>query len=79
MTWRQIEKVIRGKFEVAVEADCTHNKYWIRKTEPSGPIYYPISSLQFERLLENGYIDPDYRVEHGNGLYGADQMIYEGR
>ena len=80
MTWRQVEKLIRDRFDVAVETECetAHNKYWIKKWELSGPVYYPLTSHQFERLLDEGYIDPDYHMEYNHGLYG-DQMIYRGR
>lgn len=70
MTWRDIERVIKDSFEVIVEPRWKKNKYWIRRKLA----YFEISSLQFDRLLEGGYIDPDYRVENG----GA-QLIYRGR
>lgn len=76
MTWRDIEKLMReDHFDVCVEPRRSGNKYWLRQR---GNVHYPISSPQFDRLLEGGYIDPDYRVEH-NGLYGAEEMVYRGR
>lgn len=74
MTWRDIDKIIRERFDVVVEIRRCGNRYWLRQ----GQAYLPITSLQFDRLLEGGYIDPDYRVEH-NAQYGADQFIYRGR
>lgn len=73
MTWRNIQRLIKESFVVSVEPRRSGNRYWLRQ----GAAYYPISSLQFDRLLELGYIDPDYRIERENGL--AEQMIYEGR
>ena len=75
MTWREIQSLIHGPYEVAVAIDEHKNKYWLRIYG----VHYPISSLQFERLLEQGYIDPEYRMERGTGLWGEDQMIYRGR
>lgn len=75
MIWRQIKELIQDEFEVAVNTSWIKNKYWIRKKA----VYYPITSHQFERLLTEGYIDPDYRMEHSAGIYGTDQMIYRGR
>ena len=72
MTWRDIERVIRDRFNVIVEPRWHRNKYWIRRE----PAYFEISSLQFDRLLEGGYIDPDYRVEH---IGEAERFIYPGR
>ena len=74
MTWRDIEKLIRQSFVVSVEPRRSGNKYWIRQNQA----YYPITSLQFDRLLEYGYIDPDYRVEH-NRQYETELLIYRGR
>ena len=71
MTWRDIERVIKDEFEVIVEQRWNRNKYWIKRE----PAYFEISSLQFDRLLEGGYIDPDYRVGHNCG----EQLIYRGR
>ena len=75
MTWRDIEKLIREDFDVCVEPHQRKNRYWIRQR---GNVHYSISSLQFEKLLEGGYIDPDYKVDR-SGLYGAEQMVYTGR
>lgn len=76
MRWSEISELMKGGFEVTVDfEECKRNKYFIRK----GQLHFPISSNQFDRLLEEGYIDSDYRVERGTGLWGADQMIYQGR
>ena len=75
MSWRDIERLIHSRFEVAVALDEHKNKYWLR----IAGVHYPISPIQFDRLLEEGYIDPEYRMEHGTGQFGEDQMIYRGR
>lgn len=73
MTWRDIERIIRKEtFDVIVEPRWHRNKYWIRRE----PAYFEISSLQFDKLLEGGYIDPDYRVERINE---TERFIYPGR
>ena len=74
MLWRNIERLIKEHFVIIVEPRRSGNKYWIRQ----GHAYFEISSLQFDKLLEGGYIDPDYKVDR-SGPYGAEQMIYGGR
>lgn len=74
MTRRDIEKLIRDSFDVIVEPRRSGNRYWIKQNQA----YYPITSAQFDNLLEGGYVDPDYRVEH-DLKYGSQQMIYTGR
>lgn len=75
MTWRDIEKIMRDdSYDVAVEIRRSGNRYWLRQQR----VYFPITSVQFDRLLEGGYIDPDYRVEHLAAV-GADQYVYQGR
>lgn len=71
MTRREIEKLIRDSFDVIVEPRRSGNRYWIKQNQA----YYPITSVQFDNLLEGGYVDPDYRVEHN----GGEQLIYRGR
>lgn len=71
MTRRDIEKLIRDSFDVIVEPRRNGNRYWIKQNQA----YYPITSAQFDNLLEGGYVDPDYRVEHN----GGEQLIYRGR
>lgn len=79
MTRREIEKLIRDSFDVIVEPDQKRNKFWLRRPEECGPVHYPITALQFNWLLEGGYISPDYRVERNVGLWGADVLVYRGR
>lgn len=74
MQWRTIERIIRERFEVVVEIRKVRNKYFIRQ----GHAYYEITSCQFDRLLESGYINPDYRIERDHA-YETESMIYSGR
>lgn len=73
MKWTEIETMMKGGFEVAIEIG-SRNKYFVKK----GNMYFPISSFQFDRLLEEGFVDPDYRVVR-DPAYGSDQLIYTGR
>lgn len=75
MTWRDIERLMHDRFDVGVEVRRGRNKYWFRQ----GDVHYSISSPQFEKLLEYGYIDPYYKIEHRSGQYGADLLVYRGR
>ena len=75
MTWREMQSLMRDSYEVAVEVGSSRNKYWIRK----GQLYFPILSFQFDRLLEEGYINPDYKINRGSGPFGDNLYIYEGR
>ena len=70
----EIETLMKGGFEAVVDVGA-RNKYFIRKEEK---MYFPISSFQFDRLLEGGYIDSDYRVDR-DGLLGGEMLIYRGR
>lgn len=79
MTRREIEKLIRDSFDVIVEPRRNGNKFWIRHSEECGLVHYPITAVQFDWLLEGGYISPDYRVERNVGLWGADVLVYRGR
>ena len=74
MRWSEIETLMKGGFEVVVDVGA-RNKYFIRKEEK---MYFTISSFQFDRLLESGYIDSDYRVDR-EGLLGGEMLIYRGR
>ena len=75
MTWREIEKVIKHeRFQVKAEISRSRNKYWILV----GQVRYEISALQFDKLLEGGYIDPDYRREN-SGQWSGEALVYEGR
>ena len=76
MTWREIEKVIKHeRFQVKAEISRSRNKYWILV----GQVHYEISALQFDKLLEGGFIDPDYRVSRDAGQWSGESLIYEGR
>ena len=75
MTWREIEKVIKHeRYQVKAEISRSRNKYWILV----GQVHYEISALQFDKLLEGGYIDPDYRREN-SGQWSGEALVYEGR
>lgn len=74
MRWGEIETLMKGGFEAVVDVGA-RNKYFIRKEEK---MYFPISSFQFDRLLEGGYIDSDYRIDR-EGLLGGEMLIYRGR
>ena len=75
MTWRDIERLIKhSSFILIVEPRRTKNRYWISQ----GHTYFEITSLQFDRLLEGGYIDPDYRREN-SGQWSGEALVYEGR
>lgn len=74
MLWRDIERLIKEHFVIIVEPRRSGNRYWIRQ----GQAYFEISSLQFDKLLEGGYLDPDYRIER-NTMDCTEQMIYTGR
>lgn len=75
MTWREIEKVIKHeRYQVKAEISRSRNKYWILV----GKVHYEISALQFDKLLEGGYIDPDYRREN-SGQWSGEALVYEGR
>lgn len=74
MTWRNIERIMHDRFEVVVEIRKVRNKYFIRQNKA----YFEITSNQFEKLLECGYIDPDYRVERDHADE-TESMIYRGR
>lgn len=75
MTWREIEKVIKHeRFQVKAEISRSRNKYWILVKQ----VHYEISALQFDKLLEGGYIDPDYRREN-SGQWSGEALVYEGR
>ena len=76
MTWRDIERLIRrDRVQVIAEISMSRNKYWIKKEQ----VHYEISALQFDKLLEGGFIDPDYRVSHDAGQWIGESFIYEGR
>ncbi len=75
MTWREIEKVIKHeRFQVKAEISRSRNKYWILVRQ----VHYEISALQFDKLLEGGYIAPDYRREN-SGQWSGEALVYEGR
>ena len=74
MTWRDIERLIKhSSFILIVEPRRTKNRYWISQ----GHTYFEITSLQFDRLLEGGYIDPDYKVTRY--MDGTEHLLYNGR
>ena len=74
MRWHELSALMKESFDVVVEPRRSGNKYWLVQQK----VYYPISTPQFDRLLEGGYIDPDYRVER-DLRYGSQQLIYRGR
>lgn len=72
MTWREIEKVMKNHYDVSVLILRERNAYILR----SQGLEYKITSQQFDKLLEEGWIDPDYRIERNTV---TERHIYEGR
>ena len=74
MTWKEIEKIMKGRYDVIVEVNRDKNKYFMLKDN----VHYKLNSCQFDKLLEGGWIDPDYRLER-NSMFGYERHVYEGR